>query len=69
MLTLFKLSFLFEIYYEDSSKTISAFHEVLNFNHLFLKLNRLICNWHWIQVFLKVHPISLSLSLSLHGVL
>ena len=34
----------FEVYSIDSSKTIDEFPEVLNFNRLFLKLNRFICN-------------------------
>ena len=34
----------FEVHSIDSSKMISKFHEVLNFNHLFLKLNWFICN-------------------------
>ena len=32
------------VYSINSSKTIGNFPEVLNFNRLFLKLNRFICN-------------------------
>ena len=34
----------FEVYSIDSSKMIGNFPEVSNFNRLFLKLNRFICN-------------------------
>ena len=34
----------FEVYSIDSSKKISKVPEVLNFNWLFLELNRFICN-------------------------
>ena len=34
----------FEVYSRDSSKMIGKFPEVLNFNRLFLELNRFTCN-------------------------
>jgi hypothetical protein len=42
---IFRFSFhSFEAYSRDSSKMMGNFREVLNFNRLFLKLNRFICN-------------------------
>ena len=42
---IFRLCFhSFEVYSIDSSKMIGKFPEVLNFNRLFRKLNRFICN-------------------------
>ena len=35
----------FETYSANCSKTIGGFHEVLNFNRLFLKVNRFIHNY------------------------
>jgi hypothetical protein len=34
-----------EVYASNSHKTMGKFLEALNFNRLFLKLNRLICNY------------------------
>ena len=34
----------FDVFSIESSKMIGKFPEVLNFNQLFLKLNRFICN-------------------------
>ena len=38
--------YLSQVYSIDSSRMMGNFPEVLNFNRLFLKLNRFVCNKH-----------------------